>query len=200
MKKTLIKKEVLKFAGLFLIVFLISFVVLDAIEIINSFSKIEIPIVELPNQGSKCISTERVDSIYIPKIEIEAPLVFPETSETSNLAKYLDQGVTHYPESVLPGEKGQAVLLGHSAPPGWPKIKYDWVFSKIDNLETGDDIYVFYQGCQYNHKVVNKYFLNKGQELPAYNSAQRKSVLILISCWPPGKDLRRIAVEAQLAD
>jgi len=135
---------------------------------------------------------EKEDSIKIPKIKISAPLIVVGKEE--EVKKALDRGVVLWPGSALPGEKGQVIILGHSAPPNWPKIKYDWVFSNLNSLEKGDEIFVYFKKKKYVYRVEEKIFLNRGQELP--KTDPEKSILFLISCWPPGKDFRRIAIEA----
>jgi LPXTG-site transpeptidase (sortase) family protein len=135
---------------------------------------------------------EKEDSIEIPKIKISAPLIVVGKEE--EVKKALDRGVVLWPGSALPGEKGQTIILGHSAPPNWPKIKYDWVFSNLNLLEKGDEILIYFRKRKYVYRVEDKFFLNRGQELP--KTDPEKSILFLISCWPPGKDFRRIAIEA----
>jgi LPXTG-site transpeptidase (sortase) family protein len=135
---------------------------------------------------------EKEDSIEIPKIKISAPLIIVGKEE--EVKRALDRGVVLWPSSALPGEIGKIIILGHSAPPNWPKIKYDWVFSNLNSLEKGDEIFIYFKKRKYFYRVEDKIFLNRGQELP--KTDPEKSVLFLISCWPPGKDLRRIAVEA----
>jgi LPXTG-site transpeptidase (sortase) family protein len=137
---------------------------------------------------------QREDSIEIEKIGISAPLVL--VGNEKEIKRALDRGVVLWPNSALPGEKGQTIILGHSAPPNWPKIKYDWVFSRLNSLEKGDKVVVYFRKKKYVYSVENKIFLNRGQELP--KTDPEKSVLFLVSCWPPGKDLRRIAIEANL--
>lgn len=132
------------------------------------------------------------NQIIIPKLGIEAPLVF--VNEEKEIKEALDMGVVHYPFSALPGTKGATVLLGHSAPPNWPKIKYDWVFSRISELEKGDRIEIFFKNQKFVYSVQNRYFLARGEELPKVN--EEKESLFLVSCWPPGKDFKRIAVLA----
>lgn len=139
---------------------------------------------------------EKEDSIVIPKIKIEAPIVLAESDQTQNLKKYLKDGVLLYPTSVLPGEQGRTVLLGHSAPEVWPDINYDNVFNHLNQLIQGDQIYVYFNQRQYVYSVKSIYFLGRGQELPQERLTNTQSVLILLSCWPPGKDEYRIAVEA----
>jgi LPXTG-site transpeptidase (sortase) family protein len=134
-------------------------------------------------------------SIEISKIKISAPLIVDSRSEKEVVAA-LDRGAVLWPDSVFPGQKGEVVILGHSAPPGWPKIKYDWIFSDLNLLEKGDEIIVYFKNKKYVYKVENKIILNRGQDIPQKN--REKSTLYLISCWPPGKNIKRILVEASL--
>ena len=140
--------------------------------------------------------SDKEDSVEIPKLEILAPLVISENAQEKDFSKLLDQGVVYFPGSVLPGEAGQTIILGHSAPAGWPKIKYDWVFTRISELTEGDEIFVYFNHRKYTYYVTGKVFLDRGEELPQ-PLTNSESMLVLISCWPPGKDLRRIAVEAK---
>lgn len=133
--------------------------------------------------------------LQIPKLDVSAPLIF--VSDTAVVQDTLAKGVVHWPESVLPGEKGQTFILGHSAPPNWPKIRYEWVFSKISRLSPGDEIFVSFDGKDYSFRVTRQIFLERGEEIPK-NLESNKSFIYLITCWPPGKDIRRLAVEAEL--
>ncbi|MGB9743349.1 MAG: sortase [Minisyncoccales bacterium] len=144
--------------------------------------------------------TGKPNSLEIPKIKVEAPLVFAQTPEQKTLTglyKLLDYGVVHYPESVLPGENGQTILLGHSAGPGWPHIKYDWVFSDLNKLEKGDEVFVNYNQRRYHYTVVDKLILERGAEIPA-PLTDSPNVLVLVSCWPPGRNQWRIAIVTNL--
>ncbi|NQU82699.1 MAG: class E sortase [Parcubacteria group bacterium] len=149
----------------------------------------------------KVKDVEDTNSIEIPRIGIKAPMVFIDEEIGSNLSpngfkKYLDRGVVHYPGSSLPGTKGQVMVLGHSAPALWPRINHDWVFSKLDKLGVGDRIVIIYNNKEYSYRVQNTIYLEKGEEMPDSTLTNLRYMLVLISCWPPGKDNRRIAVEA----
>jgi len=136
---------------------------------------------------------EKENGVEIPKIGISAPLISVEPG--GQVEKSLDSGVVHFPDSVLPGEAGQTVILGHSAPAGWPEIKYDWVFSRLDELAEGDEIIVYFNHEKFSYFVDRKIFLERGEEIPQ-NLTNSENSLVLISCWPPGKDIKRIAVVA----
>ena len=139
---------------------------------------------------------EKEDSIEIPKIEVEAPLVFVDSLEIKEIEKGLDLGVVHFSDSVLPGKIGQTIILGHSAPPHWPKIKYYWVFVRINELVEGDEVYVFFNNRKYEYIVTGKFFLERGEEISQDRLTDNRNMLLLISCWPPETGTRRIAVEA----
>jgi LPXTG-site transpeptidase (sortase) family protein len=142
--------------------------------------------------------TDKQNTLEIPKISISVPIIFANSTNISVLEKNLDQGVVYYPGSVLPGQAGQAIILGHSAPPGWPKTKHDWVFTDLEKLTVGDLILVDLNNKQYTYIVKQKTIIARGADIPEDSASATNNVLTLISCWPPGKDYQRIAVQAEL--
>jgi LPXTG-site transpeptidase (sortase) family protein len=200
------KKNIKKIKKYFVIIFILSFLVINWNDIswifnyrvvLNYFSDF----LKTNQEENIAVAKNRENNIEntleIPKIEIMAPLVIDKTLDDKAVFKALDKGVVYYPSSALPGSKGQTIILGHSAPLHWPKIKYDWVFSRLNDLESGDAIFVYFNGQKYSYSVKNKIFLKRGQKLPQ-DLTNYDNVLVLISCWPPGKDLRRIAVVASI--
>lgn len=143
--------------------------------------------------------TDKQNTLEIPRISISAPIIFSRSSDKASLTKDLNMGVVYYPGSVNPGEKGEIVILGHSAPTGWPKIKYDWVFSDLENLSIGDVIFIDANNKQYKYVVKSKDIIQRGEEANSSGSISNNN-LILISCWPPGKDFQRIVVRAELVN
>ena len=145
----------------------------------------------------KCDYSGKDNSIEIPKINTAAPLLL--VSDESQVHAALDKGVVHFPNSALPGEKGTVVILGHSASLGWPHIKYDWVFSYLSNLERGDIILIYFNHCKYSYRVRKKFVLARGAETPKVHEGSQ-GILLLLTCWPPGRDYKRLAVEAVLVN
>ncbi len=141
-------------------------------------------------------SKPRRDMLTIPKINITAPIITAGTADEKVIAGLLDSGVVLYPGSAPFGEDGQSVILGHSAPAGWPKIKYEWVFSKINELKEGDMVVVTYDNVTRYYKVAGSQIIDPKTGVPP--ATVEGNSLMLISCWPPGKDTKRIAVEAGL--
>lgn len=203
MNETTTKTEFKKLWRAFILVFLVSFLIInwnDVSWIFNLRAVSRAVSVFFQKENWNTLSShqefEKENEIKIPKIEISAPLIF--VADENDVSKALDRGVVHFPDSVLPGEIGQTIILGHSAPPNWPKIKYDWVFSRINELEKGDEILIYFNNQKYSYLVINKTFLEKEEKIPENNLTDFQNMLVLISCWPPGKDIKRIAVEATL--
>lgn len=144
--------------------------------------------------------SEKEDSIEIPQIGVEAPIIFTQKDSDEDFAKALKNGVLLYPQSDLPGEAGITIILGHSAPPNWPKLNYDGIFNNLNELKEGDEVYIYFKNLQYSYRVTKKFFLEAGQKLPSSSLTDSQSVLILLSCWPPGKDQKRITVQAELVN
>ena len=153
-----------------------------------------------PIKNPKTSYTDKNKTLEIPKLNLSVPIIFSESTDNDLLKKDLDLGVVYYPGSVYPGQIGQIVILGHSAPSGWPKIKHDWVFTDLDKLSEGDNIYVDLNNKQYTYIVKQKSIIAKGADTSSSGLSITNSVLTLISCWPPGKNYQRIAVEAVLLE
>jgi len=132
--------------------------------------------------------------IKIPEIGLNAPVVFIDSKNEKDMEKALEKGVLHYPLSALPGEEGTSIFLGHSAPSNWPKQNnFYWVFSELNSLNKGDTFSLYFNNVKYFYRIEEKHFLKKGQEMLDLNNN-----LILISCWPPGKNSERIVIGADL--
>jgi len=138
----------------------------------------------------------KADAIVISKIAVEAPIVTAKTIDSEKLHGLLDSGAVLYPDSAMFGNSGQTILLGHSAPANWPKIKHDTIFSRIVELVPGDKIVTVYQNRTYNYTVVDNQIIDKGANVPSIANADNS--LVLLTCWPPGRDQKRVVVQAAL--
>ena len=139
--------------------------------------------------------------ITISAIDITAPVVEAGGTTEKEYREALDRGVIHFPGTAYPGEEGMTVLLGHSAPPGWPKINHDWVFTDIDDLKKGDEIEVCYNNIITVYTVIDeeegKKIYEVGEDVPPlYSLEEQKKEMVIMSCWPPGSSDGRIGVRA----
>jgi LPXTG-site transpeptidase (sortase) family protein len=138
------------------------------------------------------------NSLEIPSIGITVPIVIGENNDIKTLENDLNRGVVYYPGSVLPGDEGQIVILGHSAPPGWPHIKFDWAFSEVEKLIAGQKIIVHFNHKTYTYAVKGTMIVKRGEDVSNVGLTGKNNILTIVSCWPPGKDYQRIAVSAEL--
>lgn len=138
------------------------------------------------------------DKLVIPSLGIESPLRFPTTSDIQTITTELDLGVVYYPGSAEPGEIGKTVILGHSAPAGYPDIKFDKIFSDLGNLQSGDNIILYYNEKIFEYEVSDVRTMSI-QEYDEYLlEASSEHLLILSTCYPPGKNWQRWVVISQL--
>ena len=133
--------------------------------------------------------------ITIPAIGVNAPLSFVVSTNPDDFLEPLKKGVVHYP-STLPGQKGASIILGHSAPVGWFGSTYEKVFSDLKDLERGDTISLNVNGESYTYSVSAKFFLDRGKDIPEVLTQTDRSRILLLSCWPPGINNKRIMIQA----
>jgi len=136
--------------------------------------------------------------LNIPKINVSAPIVSQKTNSVKEAKQLLKNGVLLYFDSARPGEKGRTIILGHSAPPGWPDVDYENIFSNLYKLTTNDRIIIDYNGKEYIYYVFDKKIFFPKDENSTLVVNKKDSTLILITCWPQGKDYKRLAIFARL--
>lgn len=139
----------------------------------------------------------RGDYLIIPILQVAAPLQFVASADPKDYVGPLKKGVAHFP-SVLPGQKGVSIILGHSAPAGWVSQGYDAVFRDISKIKNGDALEVYYKRKRYAYKARGTIFLERGADIDPSQFDSNVPTLFLISCWPPGIDNKRIIVYGEL--
>ncbi len=144
------------------------------------------------------------NEINIPSLGVTAPLVEAGGITEKEYRESLDRGVMHFPGTSFPGEVGLSVVLGHSAPPNWPKIKHDWVFTEINNLQEGDEIEICYNNEKWIYTVMSeedgKKIYEVGEGVPPLFPGKNRKEIVLMSCWPPGSRDSRIGVRGVITN
>ena len=144
------------------------------------------------------------NQITIPSLDVTAPIVETGGITEKEYRESLDRGVVHFPGSSFPGEGGLSVLLGHSAPAGWPKIKYDWVFTEIEKLEEGDVVKICYNNRKWTYIIIEEEIGKKiyevGEDVPPLFADENKGEIVLMTCWPPGSRDNRIGLRGILEE
>jgi LPXTG-site transpeptidase (sortase) family protein len=161
--------------------------------------------VETPKEKDPAVASEvktenivqKSDSMVIEKIGMEAPLVRSPSDSVKDIESSLKKGVMIYPTSDFPSEKGVTVVLGHTAPDSWPKINYYGIFNRVNELQKGDKIKIYFQNREYIYTVNRQFLVKPGAELvPSADLTNYENVLFLSTCWPPNIGDHRIIIEA----
>lgn len=199
------KKDLTKFIYLFIFIFLILSVGLNFESFQQNFkyrlSKILPGKIEIIGEAARTRYKEEIlyqpDTLFIPEIDVRAPIIIPKSEKEEDILLALKEGVALHPSFSLPGQKGITIIYGHSSPHLYPlyRGKYNTVFTLLDRLESGDDITLYFDNNKYSYKVINKYIFLPQEEIP---EEKERSILFLVTCWPLGTNTKRKVIEAEL--
>ena len=141
----------------------------------------------------------RPNLLEIPKINVLAPIITVSNEREKTLTAALKKGVLLFPGYEKPGANGLTVILGHSAPMGWPNINYDNVFDNLNRLQRGDRIIVQYAQKKYVYLVEERGVFWPNEEGKFISPEDITApTLFLVTCWPRGKDYKRLFISAVL--
>lgn len=145
-----------------------------------------------PVSGGQSMERPVEFSISVPKLEIfDARVLVDELK--------FDKNLSHFPGTALPGEAGNSFITGHSVLPQFADTKnYRAIFTKLSSLEIGDDIVVELDGNKFNYIVqYSKVVEPEDLSVLAPISSTGKN-LTLMTCVPPGTNIKRLVVVATL--
>lgn len=125
--------------------------------------------------------------LEIPRINLKRGVV--DNTKNFNSIRY---AISVDNSSQYPNENGNFILYSHS---GNSNIAF---FSKLNQVEKDDDIYVYYNGITYHYKVVKKYDIEKTGKEKVINSNESKYIT-LITCNQNRKGYQ-IVIEGKIVD
>lgn len=141
------------------------------------------------------VAVGNTPEIIIPKINLQIPLDFSVTSTNEALIENaLENGIVHYPTTVLPGQTGNSAFFGHSSNNIFNKGKYKFAFVLLHKLEIGDVFYITNNGKVYIYKVSSKKIVQPSQVDVLNDIEGKTATATLITCDPPGTSLHRLVV------
>ncbi|HEX5096664.1 MAG TPA: class E sortase, partial [Acidimicrobiia bacterium] len=128
-----------------------------------------------------------VGGINIEKIDVHK--WFVQGTERADLKK----GPGHYPETVMPGQLGNAAIAGHRTTYGAP-------FNRLDELHVGDEIVVTLPNGNYTYKVSQEPFAVKPTETSVVANTPDRATLTLTTCNPKYSARERLVIKADLVE
>ncbi len=136
--------------------------------------------------------------VIIPKINVQIPVNYTETSNSeSAIENDLQNGVVHYPSTVMPGQIGNSAYFGHSSNNILNPGKYKFAFVLLHTLVNGDTFYLTYNGTVYVYKVISHQIVSPTDVSVLGPVAGQTSTATLITCDPPGTSINRLVVVGQ---
>jgi len=195
-----IKYTVLKFATIFVLVFVLTYTLINSTALAKKFKYFwEVTYNKETAQNLQTpppfVATSEA-KLVIPKISVEAPISW--NVDDSNLNQKLLEGVAHYQGTALPGELGNVFITGHSSYYSWVRSPYKDVFALLDKLNVGDKIYIRYGEKTFTYQVASSKVVSP-DKLEVLESTGDYS-LTLMTCVPIGTNLNRLIVIAQQID
>ena len=137
--------------------------------------------------------------IIIPKINVDAPVIYGAASDTKSQSKAMEKGVAHFSipgASAVPGEIGNAVFAAHSSNDAFAGGDYKFVFAQNEKLVKGDIIYMNYNGKRYTYKITSTEVVMP-TEVSKVQINTDKPMLTLVSCVPLGTAEKRLLIFAE---
>ena len=145
--------------------------------------------------------------IIIPRIGKNIPLVDVDHDAWVSYSQMheifmeeLKKWIVRYPGTARPGEVGNAFIFGHSSNYPWIKSEYNDIFALLDNLQTDDEIIVFYNQKKYVYHVTDRAKVKPGDVKTLESRDPTRKELSLMTCWPVGTTLERLIIFAELQE
>lgn len=134
--------------------------------------------------------------IIIPQINVDAPVVYDiNSTDDPSVQKALERGVLHFAGSAEPGERGNAIFVGHSSNDVWAAGDYKFIFVLLEQLSVGDTYSLHYQGVRYTYRVAAKNVVSPYDlSLLASNDSATST---LITCTPVGTNISRLIITGE---
>ena len=149
---------------------------------------------QLPTSTSTPIDPKIMEfGLEIDKLNILVPIIKNvDGNNKSSYNKALQNGVAHYKNTALPGEKGNVFIFGHSS--ANVKGDYSETFASLNDLEENDEIIVYYESNEHKYKVKEKKIV-EATDLSVLDKGKEEN-LTLMTCWPIRTKEKRLVVVA----
>lgn len=133
-------------------------------------------------------------SVVIPKIDTNVRVVGDvDPLDEAAYRRALRDGVAHARGTEYPGEPGNVFLFAHSSEDFFSAGRYDAVFYLLSKLKKGDRFFVAYRGNLYEYRVFDVKTLSSDAS-EYLNADSAENTVTLMTCWPPGTDMKRLLV------
>ncbi len=133
-------------------------------------------------------------SLQLPGQETSLPIIISKSNDDTNIQKDLQRGLALLPKTIE-AEHSYQVITGHSSGPS-AFGPYRLAFSRLSSVAIGDSIRLHTVSGDGIYVVWKKETVWPWQidTIPVEETAG----VSLVTCWPPGTNLKRLLVHARL--
>jgi sortase A len=129
--------------------------------------------------------------LSIPKIDLENAVV--STVDTD-----VGSHLINFPGTVLPAQKGNSVIFGHSTLPQlYDPKNYKTIFAHIHDVRIDDTIIITLNNIMYTYKIID-ISVTDAEDTSYLNQDLDGSYLTIVTCTPPGTTWKRLVIKSRL--
>ncbi len=150
-----------------------------------------------PNAPMNTDVTLPPNTLTIPTLGIQAPVIYTIGMTESDFQEALQDGVVHYPGTADIGAQGNAYFFGHSSDFTWSKGDYKTVFAHLPEIQIGTDIYIADPIGGTFHYIVRETRIIESDDRSVLAQGL-ESLLTLQTSYPVGTAKKRFVAIAQL--
>lgn len=137
--------------------------------------------------------------MIIPKINVDAPVVYGIGPDYDSQMAAMTKGIAHFSipgANAVPGQIGNAVFAAHSSNDVFATGDYKFVFAQNEKLTKGDVIYMNYEGTRYTYSITSMEVVLP-TEVSKVQITTDKPMITLVSCVPLGTAQKRLLIFAE---
>ena len=137
--------------------------------------------------------------LKIDPISVEAPIILDVNgNDEEDYLSALQKGVAQLAGTSLPGQPGNSFIFGHSSYYFYDEGSFKYIFSRLSDIEIGNEIEIISNKNTYKYKVFEKKSVNPEQIEVANKLVEgKKETLTLMTCTPTGTAWYRLIVIAE---
>lgn len=136
--------------------------------------------------------------IRIPTIGVEVPIVTSASLKDEDVLAALSSGAALYPNGITPGAIGNTFISAHSTGEPW-KGAYRFAFIRINELKSGDNIFINWNGAEYTYKIRKRDIVTPTADFLVV-SDRPVPTLSLMACYPLWSTKQRMIIHADLTN
>jgi LPXTG-site transpeptidase (sortase) family protein len=153
------------------------------------------PVITPPVQPAPVLRDTTPVRIVIDTIELDTPILSPESTDIAVLDRALLAGAVRYPNSAHAGERGNMLVFGHSSYLPIVQNEAFQAFNKLDDLTPGDRVAVYSSTHTYTYEVQQVELTRADEAIVNFDTSE--PLLTLATCNSFGAKQERWVVQAR---